>query len=524
MIPRFKKLILSLSLLAFIFSSVLAPVTQAQSTWYDQDFREFYTKVYNPNISSPEEIFGERYTAAQVQWILYSMFSIVLNFFGQSKVFACIIQFATSGQIDDCRSNLNEIPSPAAINSSPSTMLAMFTDRPVSSAEYIKYVAGNMNLIPDAQAQGFGFSGLNPVLTVWRAMRDAAYLILVLIILVMAFMIMFRIKLSPQTVITVQSAIPRVVVALILITFSYAIAGFLIDLMYVVIALISLIIVSSGITTFNITDMFGALTHDRSILSLSFYYFLTFMMTTGYVIFSNIWTVIFLGPSGLIGIVLVILVGFYLIFATFRIWFMLIRAFVQVLLLTMIGPFYILMGTLSGGGVWSWIRAIAVNLAVFPVTGLLYFVAFFFLAAALPNTQIPFFQDVLTRLMPFDIMADVLGNDAWAPPLIWGIRDLDFVWLPVSVVVISMIPRANQFIQSLLSGKPFTYGTGVGEVFGPALAAGAWARGAVSSGARSAVGGAVGDTLGSAITRRLGTQQETTGGTARTRIPTPSRR
>ena len=44
-------------------------------------------------------------------------------------------------------------------------------------------------------------------------------------------MIMFRSKVG-QAAITVQQAIPSILIALLAVTFSYAIAGFLIDLMY----------------------------------------------------------------------------------------------------------------------------------------------------------------------------------------------------------------------------------------------------------------------------------------------------
>ena len=44
---------------------------------------------------------------------------------------------------------------------------------------------------------------------------------------------------SPQTIVTIQSALPKIVVTLILVTFSYAIAGFMVDLVYVVMGLFS---------------------------------------------------------------------------------------------------------------------------------------------------------------------------------------------------------------------------------------------------------------------------------------------
>jgi len=51
-------------------------------------------------------------------------------------------------------------------------------------------------------------------------------------------MIMLRVKISPQAVVTVQSAIPKLITTLILVTFSYAIAGLVIDLCNLVEALV----------------------------------------------------------------------------------------------------------------------------------------------------------------------------------------------------------------------------------------------------------------------------------------------
>jgi hypothetical protein len=69
------------------------------------------------------------------------------------------------------------------------------------------------------------------------------------------FMIMFRAKLNPQTVISIENALPKIVITLILIAFSFAIAGFLIDLMYIITAIIVSILASaSGL---DVTEAIG---------------------------------------------------------------------------------------------------------------------------------------------------------------------------------------------------------------------------------------------------------------------------
>jgi hypothetical protein len=60
---------------------------------------------------------------------------------------------------------------------------------------------------------------------------------------------MFRVKINPQTVISVENSLPRIVVSLLMITFSFAIAGFLVDLMYFV-----MVLIISQLSTVNVGD------------------------------------------------------------------------------------------------------------------------------------------------------------------------------------------------------------------------------------------------------------------------------
>ncbi len=96
----------------------------------------------------------------------------------------------------------------------------------------------NAGFVPKTYAAGIGFAALAPFQEIWLLFRNFVFLLFVLIIIAIGFMIMFRAKINPQTIISVENALPKIVIALILITFSYAIAGFLIDLMYVVIGFV----------------------------------------------------------------------------------------------------------------------------------------------------------------------------------------------------------------------------------------------------------------------------------------------
>ena len=115
-----------------------------------------------------------------------------------------------------------------------SEYIAYMYQKPASTQAYIADVFKSAKIIPPAQAQGIGFGALDPILQTWKTFRNLAYLFFVLIFLVIGFMIMFRHKINGQTVVTIQQAIPNIIVALLFVTFSYAIGGLLIDAMYLV--------------------------------------------------------------------------------------------------------------------------------------------------------------------------------------------------------------------------------------------------------------------------------------------------
>lgn len=109
---------------------------------------------------------------------------------------------------------------------------------PLHTGDYVKYISSNFGIAKPTHAQGFGFQALNPLVEIWSLFRNLAYAVLIVIFLVIGLAIMLRVRIDPRTVMTIQNQIPKVIIALLAITFSFAIAGFLIDLMYVVIFLI----------------------------------------------------------------------------------------------------------------------------------------------------------------------------------------------------------------------------------------------------------------------------------------------
>jgi len=120
--------------------------------------------------------------------------------------------------------------------------IASFYNLPVGSSDYTKYLAQNFSIIKPSFAQtpnacsdeDPGICGLRPFVKIWAAARDIVYMLFVLIFIVIGLAIMFRVHIDPRTVMTIQNQIPKLITGIILVTFSFAIAGLLIDVMYIV--------------------------------------------------------------------------------------------------------------------------------------------------------------------------------------------------------------------------------------------------------------------------------------------------
>lgn len=112
------------------------------------------------------------------------------------------------------------------------SMISMLYTPPAGTLEYTHYLASSFGITERAYAQATGFEALTKLVEVWAIFRNIAYLLMVIAFIVVGFVIMLRVKIDPRTVMSIQNMLPRLVAAIIFITFSYAIAGFLIDIMW----------------------------------------------------------------------------------------------------------------------------------------------------------------------------------------------------------------------------------------------------------------------------------------------------
>jgi hypothetical protein len=152
-----------------------------------------------------------------------------------------------------------------AIGGMNKMIIALYTP-PFHTSDYFQNLAQNFGISKKTYAAaGTGFDSLSPLMNIWTAFRNIVYLILVVIFVIIGLAIMLRVKIDPRTVMTIQNQIPKIIVGILLVTFSFAIAGFLIDMMWVLMYLMHGLIsgISSNIAT-NISQLNPTILQGKS--------------------------------------------------------------------------------------------------------------------------------------------------------------------------------------------------------------------------------------------------------------------
>lgn len=291
---------------------------------------------------------------------------------------------------------------------------------PVHSSDYIAYLGNNFGLAKKTYAQGVGFQGLQPVLSLFIIFRNISYLLFVLIFIIVGVAIMLRLKIDPRTVMTIQNQIPKLIIGLVMITFAYSIAGFVIDMMWVGTYFVINTIapptqqanVISGLSNsapgfannlyqnqggllWVVTSASSAVGQLVETLIKSPEVMSTVGQTQGtncglnpvcaigdfiagnlMTLLANIFTWFI---STLATIAMVLIFSIAILVQLFKLWFALLKSFISVLMDVILAPFWILGGLIPGAGAnigfGAWIRDLIANLAVFPAVVFLFLIS-----------------------------------------------------------------------------------------------------------------------------------------------------
>ena len=482
------------------FSSLVHAEEETASTWYNQSFTGWFSKVYDNEISPDSDIFGERYTAAQVQWVVYSLISLPLTLDPESqKVVACFFGAMGDGATDPiaCGKALIErfekfndyfMAIKKDADAQPTSIMGFisnYENREVSGIKYVTQKINRFSLVGQANAQGFGYTALNPIQKYWTGTRDIAYALVVFVTIVFAFMIMFRVKISPQIVISVQSTIPKVIVAVVLATFSYAIAGFMIDLMYVIGGFLATLIVTAGFSDPNVgvNGVYSSIfpTNKTGL------YFLTHMIVYDLFFLFGIvanFLALVLAPQQwiagaifiLIGILLVIWIFILSIFYTFTATWKLVKTLLSIYFSIITAPIQFVLGAIIPSLTFGlWFRTLLADLLVFPVTGVFMYFAYklmwlsykFAGSVALTENFVSRIAEMITAWGGGDMTQ---FNTLWVPEILgFGEAVSGILMLMMSFAIITMLPKVSDMLKGLILGAKFDYGSAIGEAMAPMM-------------------------------------------------------
>ena len=389
----------------------------------------------------------------------------------------------------------------------------------VSSSQYISYLEDNFGIVKQTYAAaqgtqlqnckntqfGYGFCGLAPIFLLWSDVRDLSYAMLTILFIVIGVGVMLRFRVDPRTVMTLQNQIPRVVVSILLITFSYAIAGIMIDLMWTAtytginyIASASPVtsyvgcngtpisqgaeqllidqpisftntvlengcngIVDSGLLQLSngvsnelgdlVTNTIHDLLFSNSGCHISFWDALFIVPALGDAVKCAVGGValnVFLWLTELI-VKIIILVA--ILVALFRLWFELIKTYLTFLIFVILGPLWIVLGLIPGRpmGFEKLIRIQFANLAVFVIVA---------------------YMIVFARVIS-DSVSNLNPQNVFIPPLVGNPNIASFKFL-MSFGIILLLPTIPNLIKSQLKAKSQNnLGAAVGAMAGVGAAA-----------------------------------------------------
>jgi len=220
-------------------------------------------------------------------------------------------------------------------------------------------------------ANGYGDLQDSGVSELWSTTRNIAYACYVIIMIVVGFMIMFRNKIGGQVMVTVGNAIPKIILSLILVTFSFAIIGLIIDIGGVATRMIETIYygadISKSVGITNPWTLFGGIfTGSATAVGTG--------IGTGVGI-GGIITLILTGVGGgwlFAGLALVIVglvVAGIILVGAIKLWITLIKAYLGILINVITAPLAIMVSAVPGNDamMMNTFKSALRNALVFPL-------------------------------------------------------------------------------------------------------------------------------------------------------------
>lgn len=439
-IQRMKKLAAFL-LVIFLFAFSVIPVAAAV-TGSNAELKRAQTATQDLNNSLDKAGEGSPNLPA-----------VSVEVFKSATIFASVCQLTSNG----CD---NTDPTAGSLRTSLVKAFAYLYTPPADTQTYIADVmnSAGLNIAKPAYAQGLGFSALDPILDTWKALRNVAYLFYVIMFLIIGFMIMFRQKISSQAVVTAQQALPKIIMSLITVTFSYAIAGLLIDIMYIVMYLI--VGLFPGQTFAGGELSLKEIAMDRNIFQIG-----TYLLTSAGTLANAQESVRAMITTaletqlggvadalGLIGgITFAIVFAIATLFGIFRLFFELLKTYISIIITIVLAPLALMLGALPGNNAFqAWIKTLVANLAVFPGILLILTLAFMLIGGQYGGNTA---SEVVPQVQAQGTFFQGNYNGGFLPPYIPGAGSGNAISIMLGLGVILIMPDLATQIKKTLGGS-----------------------------------------------------------------------
>lgn len=368
------------------------------------------------------------------------------------------------------------------------SVISKTTVPPVHTIDSINYARANFGVSHAYAASGV--DTIQPLVGIWSAFRNIVYILYVLALVLVGFAIMLRLKIDPRTVMTIQNQLPKIIINLLLVTFSFAIAGLLIDAMWLLVYVFINIITSipgTGLTNnaalptqyilsspigfvdnvlgggyhllWNNTSTGGGLSNFAGQAGDALQSILTKVTasfgSSGDCVF---WFGVNVGAcmSQIVGWIVGSLLGKIIVYiailiALIRLWWALIQAYMYILLNIVLAPFMIFGGIIPGvkSGFGAWLKTMISNLAVFPAA-----LAFLLLSQAIIDSLLKASGTLFTP--PLII-------DSWTAG---GTGSMNSFGILLGLVVLLLTPKVTNMVKDAIGAADFKYASGVFEAVG----------------------------------------------------------
>lgn len=366
---------------------------------------------------------------------------------------------------------VSALPEGGALQGVGKAMALLYTSPPTSTTYYLANAAEELGLVQSAYAQtnsvgGSGDGVLQPILKIWEIIRNLAYLCFIFIFIAVGFMVMFRSKIDPQTVISIQAALPGLVIGLVLVTFSYFISALLTDTAFLGTRLAAEIFYKPPeinniiekpkelATNLGFVDLFGQIVKgttkdkDNNLLKIAGITSNAFVNNFFNVNIrgantKNNWWDFVLDPGkgaaallgGIVGYLVAAVIFIALIIQMFRLLWALLSAYITILVTTILSPLIILGASIPGRSslLGLWWKSLLANALVFPAVFLTFLFAGMFLHDTNPQSYIktlPFFSGIPTGLLPIIIGYGIMLGSPAIPKMVkdaLGVKDQELL-------------------------------------------------------------------------------------------------